>query len=71
MADDLIKFADDINDAIKAFPKETKKFMKEEGRKLRKQMRARARRTVNRKTGNYLSGFQVGRKIYKLSLIHI
>ena len=65
MEDDLIKFANDINDAIKAFPKETKNFMKEEGRKLRKQMRARARRTINRKTGNYLSGFRVGRKIYK------
>lgn len=65
MTDDLIKFADDINDAIKAFPKETNKFMKAEGRKLRKQMRARARRTVKRKTGNYIRGFQVGRKVYK------
>lgn len=65
MADDLMKFADDILDAIRLFPKETEKFVKKEGRKLRKIMQNKAKSKIRKKTGNYLKGFKVGRKVYK------
>ena len=47
-------------------PRESKKFMKTEGRKLRNITRKKARKKVKKRTGNYLKGIKTGKTyIYK------
>ena len=47
-------------------PKESKKFMRIEGRKLRNATRKKARKKVKKRTGNYLKGIKTGKTyIYK------
>jgi len=62
----------DIDEVTKSFlkiaektkPKEMKKFMNKEGGKLKSRTMSKAKRTVKRKTGNYLKGIKKGR-VYK------
>lgn len=42
-------------------PRETKKFIRTEGRKLRTATRKKARKRVKKKTGNYLKGIKSGK----------
>lgn len=46
------------------FPKDARRFMQQEGNKLRRVTAAKARQLVKRKTGNYLKGIKRG-KVYK------
>lgn len=50
---------------LRAFPKQTEKFMKSEAKDLRKKMVAFAKSKVKKVTGNYLKGFKAGKKVYK------
>lgn len=52
-----------LNIARKEMPKETKKFMNQEGQKLKKKAKQYAKQTVKKKTGNYLKGIKKG-KVY-------
>ena len=54
----ILKIAQDT------MPRESKKFMRQEGRKLRTVTRKKARKKVKKKTGNYLKGIKTG-KVYK------
>lgn len=49
---DLLEFVKDT------MPRETKKFMRREGGKLRTASRRQARATIKKKTGNYLKGIK-------------
>ncbi|MED5017928.1 HK97 gp10 family phage protein [Paenibacillus chibensis] len=46
------------------FPKESRRFMQQEGNKLRRITAAKARRLVKRRSGKYLKGIKRG-KVYK------
>ena len=46
------------------FPSETKKFLQEEAKKLKKIVTANSKTLVKKKTGNYLKGIKTG-KVYK------
>lgn len=54
---DLIKLANDT------MPKESKKFLRDEGSKLRKTTLSNAKSKVKKKTGNYFKGIKRG-KVY-------
>lgn len=47
-------------------PRETKKFVRTEGRKLKTKTKKKARSKVKKRTGNYLKGIKNG-KVYKYS----
>lgn len=52
-----------LNIANKQMPKKTRKFMNQEGQKLKKQTKQRAKQNVKKKTGNYLKSIKKG-KVY-------
>ena len=54
----LVKLANDT------MPKETKKFLREEGTKLKKKTLAKAKQKVKKDTGNYFKSIKRG-KVYK------
>ena len=56
-----------ITSIMKAFPKETEKFMKAEARKFRNYVKDKAKTAVGKITGNYLRGFAAGRQVYEWS----
>lgn len=61
----LSDFTKDLLDlAQNQFPKETKKFLREEGTKLNRKTKALAKQRVKKKSGNYIKGFKRG-KPYK------
>ena len=63
--DELSDFKKDIMRNINTvFPEETKKFLKDEAKKINKVAKKIAKREVGTKTGNYLKGFKTG-KVYK------
>lgn len=63
--DELSEFKKDILRNINnIYPDETKKFLKEEAKKINKVAKKIAKREVGTKTGNYLKGFKTG-KVYK------
>lgn len=49
--------------AEEEMPRETKKFLRTEGRKLKTATKKKARKKVKKKTGNYLKGIKNG-KVY-------
>ncbi len=50
-----------LNIAQKDMPKKTKKFMNQEGQKLKKITKQKAKQAVKKKTGNYLKGIKKGK----------
>lgn len=64
---DMSEVESNMNGLLKAFPKQTEKFMQEEAKVLKKQMTQFAKSKVKRVTGNYLKGFKAGKKVYKWS----
>lgn len=62
---ELYSFTDELLElADKKMPKETRKFLRIEGGKLRKITVAEAKQKVKKRTGNYLRGIKRG-KVYK------
>lgn len=62
---ELDMFADRLTDlANKRFPKETKKFLNNEAKKLNNKNKQNAKSKVGKKSGNYMKGFKKG-KPYK------
>ena len=62
---ELTEYTQDLLDLAKhKMPKETKRFLQKEGNQLRKLTRQTAKRSVKKKTGNYLKGIKRG-KVYK------
>ena len=49
---------------LKAFPKETEKFMRKQAIEFRKFAKDRAKTAVQKHTGNYLRGFAAGKAVY-------
>lgn len=56
-----------LNMAQTQFPSECKKFLRTEGNKLKKEVKAEAKSKVEKKTGNYQKGWKRG-KPYKYSV---
>lgn len=52
---------------LRAFPKETERFMKKEARLFRNFAKKKAKTSVGKVTGNYLKGFAAGRHVYEWS----
>lgn len=50
---------------LRAFPKETEKFMRKEAREFRNFVKKKAKTSVGKVTGNYLKGFAAGRQVYE------
>ena len=66
-AGELDLWAEEIlNIAMKDMPKKSKKFINQEGQKLKKKAKQKAKQTVKKKTGNYLKGIKKG-KVYTYS----
>lgn len=64
---DLGDFERDLLDlATTQMPRETKKFLRDEGTKLRKKTLSNAKSKVKKKTGNYYKSIKKG-KVYKYS----
>lgn len=62
---DLSEFSKDcLNLAKEMYPKQVKKFLKDEGKKQTKLAKSMAKKAFKTKTGNYLKGFKTG-KVYK------
>lgn len=57
----------DFQSLLRAFPKETERFMKKEAREFRNYAKKKARSAVGKITGNYLKGFSAGRHVYEWS----
>ncbi|MEG1036608.1 MAG: HK97 gp10 family phage protein [Anaerovoracaceae bacterium] len=53
-----------VNIATNEMPKITKSFMKSEARKLKNKAIRKAKSTLKTKTGNYIDGFDIGKKVY-------
>ena len=58
---DALKYMDEL---VEKLPKEANKFLKREAKKLKKDITARAKSKVKKKTGNYIKGIKTG-KPYK------
>lgn len=50
-----------LNIATKQMPKMTKKFMNQEGQKLKKQTKQKAKQMVKKQTGNYFKSIKKGK----------
>ena len=62
---ELTEFAKNFADkASKKYPNKVKKFMRTEGNKLKRRIKAKAKGKLKEKTGNYMKGFKRG-KPYK------
>lgn len=62
---ELTEFAQDLLTlASRTMPKESKKFLQKEGNKLKNVTKKTARKSVKKKTGNYIKGIKRG-KVYK------
>lgn len=64
---DMSEVETNMGRLIRAFPKQTEKFMREEAKDLRKRMVTFAKTRVRRVTGNYFKGFKAGKAVYKWS----
>lgn len=60
----LSDFGDVVLKTAKDFPRQTTRFMKSEAETLKRRARKKAQKETKKKTGNYIKGFGVGRKVY-------
>lgn len=65
--DELKNLAENMDIAIKEFPKMGDKFIRKQRNKAKRIMRRIARERIKRQTGNYLRGIDSGR-VYKLKV---
>ncbi|WP_462351195.1 HK97 gp10 family phage protein [Fusobacterium varium] len=61
---DLENLEREVLRLAKKYPKETKKFLQNQGNKLKARVKKKAKSKLKEKSGNYLKGFKRG-KVYK------